>query len=291
MTKRTECLQTELEVLDWVKNGMTIAIGEPHPMALIRQIIRRGVRDLTIICSGLGLDHLIAAGCVTKTISYYAGGGAGVPVVPSFRGAAERSEIEVWECEEGILTTGLEAAAKGLPFLPWRGGVGTSLTDVNTDLKLFKDPIEGETLIAVPAIKPDITILHAAQSDAYGYIQHHGGPGWLDLFLARAADKVVVQVEKVVSNDEIRANPWATTIEAADAVVYAPWGAHPFYSRGYYLQDVPYVRDYLAHAEKARTGEPSGLQSYLDKYCVIPKTHVGYLETIGTERLLSLREF
>ena len=166
MTKRTECLQTELEVLDWVKNGMTIAIGEPHPMALIRQIIRRGVRDLTIICSGLGLDHLIAAGCVTKTISYYAGGGAGVPVVPSFRGAAERSEIEVWECEEGILTTGLEAAAKGLPFLPWRGGVGTSLTDVNTDLKLFKDPIEGETLIAVPAIKPDITILHAAQSEA-----------------------------------------------------------------------------------------------------------------------------
>ena len=87
---------------------------------------------------------LIAAGCVKKVVSYYAGGGFGVPVAPAFRHAAERGEIEIWECEEGILTAGLQAAAQLLPFLPWRGGVGTSLPEVNPDLKVFTDPINGE---------------------------------------------------------------------------------------------------------------------------------------------------
>jgi glutaconate CoA-transferase subunit A len=216
---------------------MTIAVGEPAPMALVRHIVRRRVRNLTVIASGLALDHLIAGGCVRKVISYYAGGGYGIPVAPCFRRAAERGEVEVWECEEGLLTSGLEAAGKGLPYLPWRGGVGTSLPDVNSDLKRIIDPISGEPLIAVPAIKPHITLLHAACSDVYGNVQHCAGPGWLDLFLQRAAEQTVVQVEKIIPNEEVRANPWATTVARADVVVRMPYGAHPYYSRGYYVQD------------------------------------------------------
>ena len=151
-------------------------------MALLRQIIRRGVKNLTVVDSGVTLDLLIAAGCVRKVVSYYAGGGFGVPVAPAFRRAVERGEIEVWECEEGILTTGLQAAAQALPFLPWRGGVGTSLPDVNKELKVIQDPIRGETLIAVPPIKPDVALLHAATADAYGNVQHCGGPGCLICF-------------------------------------------------------------------------------------------------------------
>lgn len=123
------------------------------------------------------------------------------------------------ECEEGILAAGLRAAAQGLPFLPWRGGVGTSLPDVNPDLKVIQDPIKGETLLAVPAIEVDVAILHAAASDAYGNVQHVGGPGWIDLFLQRAADRTIVQVEKVIANEDVRADPWATTIAGTDAVV------------------------------------------------------------------------
>ena len=140
---RSERLASEHDAAALLANGMTIAIGEPAPMAMVRAIIRRGLRDLTVIASGLHLDMLIAAGCVRKTISYYAGGGFGVPVAPAFRRAAEGGDIVVWECEEGILTSGLEAAAKGLPFLPWRGGVGTSLPDVNPDLKIMRDPVCG----------------------------------------------------------------------------------------------------------------------------------------------------
>lgn len=289
---RQSRLLDEFDAAAGLASGMTIAIGEPTPMALLRHIVRRGLRDLTVIANGLALDVLVAAGCARKTISYYAGGGYGVPVAPSYRRAAERGEIEVWECEEGILTSGLEAAGKGLPYLPWRGGVGTSLPEVNPDLKVIADPIAGETLLAVPAIRPDVTLLHAAQADTYGNVQHHGGPGWLDLFLQRAATTCIVQVERIVSNEAIRANPWATTIGRADAVVRLPWGAHPWYSRGAYVQDVEFLGDYVAIAtQAAASGDRSALAAWLDHWCREPASHVDYLERVGLRRLLSLHEY
>lgn len=281
----------EVAAAGWIENGMTLAVGSPTPMALLRQIIRRGVKDLTVVDVGLSLDMLIAAGCVRKVVSYYAGGGFGVPVAPAFRAAAQRGDIRVWECEEGIVTSSLDAAAQGLPFLPWRGGVGTSLPDVNPDLKVFRDPIGGETLLAVPPTKPDVAILHAAASDAYGNVQHVGGPGWLDLFMQRAADRTIVQVEKVVANEEIRKDPWATTIAGADAVVRVPYGAHPFYSRGYYVQDNAHLKTYLDASTAAAGGDAAALDAYLDRYCREPATHADYLEQIGIRRLLELHEY
>ena len=292
MMTRTERLLDEDSASAWLASGMTVAIGEPTPMALVRHIVRRGLKDLTVIGSGLALDLLIAAGCVRKTISYYAGGGFGVPVAPMFRRAAERGEIEVWECEEGILTSGLEAAGKGLPFLPWRGGVGTSLPAINPDLKLFTDPLNGETLLAVPAIRPDVALLHAAQADVYGNVQHHGGPGWIDLFLQRAATRCIVQVEKIVPNEVIRANPWATTIGRADAVVRLPWGAHPWYSRGGYVQDSALLQEYVSAATAAAERQaPEALRRFLDYYCREPASHVDYLERVSLKRLLTLHEY
>jgi glutaconate CoA-transferase subunit A len=285
--KRQTHLLTELEAVACLEDGMIVAIGEPHPMAFVRHIVRRNLRNLTVLGSGLAVDLLVAAGCVRKVISYYAGGGYGVPVAPAFRRAAEAGEIEVWECEEGILTSGLEAAGKGLPFLPWRGGVGTSLPEVNPDLKVISDPINGETLIAVPAVRPDVTLLHAAESDAYGNVRHCGGPGWIDLFLHRAATRTIVQVEKVISNEEIRANPWATTIGGGVSVVRMPYGAHPFYSRGYYVQDKELVTEYFQTA--AAGGD--GLEHFLQTYCHAPATHADYLEVIGIKRLLELYEY
>ena len=291
MEPRTSHVIDEVEAANRIEDGMTVAIGSPTPMALVRQIIRRGLKDLTVVDVGLSLDMLIAAGCVRKVVSYYAGGGFGVPVAPAFRRAAERGEIEVWECEEGILTSGLQAAAQGLPFLPWRGGVGTSLPEVNPDLKVFSDPIRDETLLAVPPIKPDVALLHAAVSDAYGNVQHIGGPGWIDLFMQRAADHTIVQVEKVVANEEIRKDPWATTIAGADAIVRVPYGAHPFYSRGYYIQDNAHLKGYLDASTAAAKGDLEALQAYFARYCREPATHADYLEQIGIRRLLELHEY
>ena len=291
MEPRTSHVIDEVEAANRIEDGMTVAIGSPTPMALVRQIIRRGLKDLTVVDVGLSLDMLIAAGCVRKVVSYYAGGGFGVPVAPAFRRAAERGEIKVWECEEGILTSGLQAAAQGLPFLPWRGGVGTSLPEVNPDLKVFSDPIRDETLLAVPPIKPDVALLHAAVSDAYGNVQHVGGPGWIDLFMQRAADHTIVQVEKIVANEEIRKDPWATTIAGTEAIVRVPYGAHPFYSRGYYIQDNAHLKGYLDASTAAAKGDPEALQAYFARYCREPATHADYLEQIGIRRLLELHEY
>ncbi len=288
---RRERIVDESAVAEWIESGMTIAIGQPTPMALVRSIIRRGIKDLTIIDAGFSLDLLIAAGCVRKVVSYYAGGGFGNPVTPAFRRAAERGEIEVWECEEGILCAGLQAAAQSLPFLPWRGGIGTSIPEVNRDLKIFHDPINGETLIAVPPIKPNIAILHAAHADAYGNVQHIGGPGWIDLFFYRAADRTIVQVEKIIANEEVRADPWKTTIAAADAIVRAPFGAHPFYSRGYYVQDNEHLREYNESADSAARGDHQAMDAYLAHYCTEPTSLGDYLEKIGIKRLLALHEY
>lgn len=291
-SKRQEHVLDEVEAASWVHSGMTIAIGDPAPMAIIRQLVRRGVTDLTVVGSGLALDLLIAAGCVRKTMAYYVGGGFGGAVAPSFRVAAERGEIEVWECEEGIITTALRAAAMNLPFLPWRGGVGTSLPEVNPDLKIMEDPIKGETLLAVPAVHVDVAILHAAVSDPYGNVQHVGGPGWLDLFQQRAADRTIVQVEKIIANEEVRANPWATTIASIDAVVRAPYGAHPFYSRGYYVQDRAFTKTYVEAATAAALhGDRGPLEDFLRTYCREPETHGDYLERIGVKQLISLYEY
>jgi glutaconate CoA-transferase subunit A len=290
--QRRERVLDEVDAAGWVQDGMTIAVGEPGPMALIRQLIRAGRRNLTVVGSGLPLDLLIAGGCVRKTVAYYVGGGFGGAVAPSFRRAAEQGEIEVWECEEGILAAGLRAAAQGLPFLPWRGGVGTSLPEVNPDLKVIQDPIKGETLLAVPAIPVDVAILHAAHSDAYGNVQHVGGPGWIDLFLYRAADRVIVQVEKIIANEDVRANPWATTIAGADAVVRAPFGAHPFYSRGYHVQDRAATKLYVDAATAAALhGDRAALDAYLDRWCREPATHGDYLERVGIKQLLTLHEY
>jgi len=290
-TERRQRILDEVQAANWIESGMTVAIGQPTPMAIVRQIIRRGLKNLTVVDSGFSLDLLIAAGCVRKVVSYYAGGGFGNPVTPSFRRAAERGEIEVWECEEGILCAGLQAAAQALPFLPWRGGVGTSLPEVNPELKVFKDPISGETLLAVPPIKVDVALLHAAHADAYGNVQHLGGPGWIDLFMHRAADRTIVQVEQIVSNEQIRADPWKTTIAAADAIVRAPFGAHPFYSRGFYIQDNDHLRLYYGAANDAAGGDSLALEAYLERYCRTPATHADYLEQIGIKRLIALGEY
>jgi glutaconate CoA-transferase subunit A len=289
--ERKSVLATEDEAVDWIENGMTIALGEPAPMSMVRHVIRNRITGLTVVGSGIALDYMIAGGCVSKVISYYAGGGFGIPVAPSFRHGAQTGDIEVWECEEGVVTSGLEAAAKGLPFLPWRGGIGTSIPEVNKDLRIMEDPINGETLLAVPAIQVDVALLHASKADVYGNVQHQGGPGWLDLFLRRAAKKTVVQIEKIISNEEVRANPWATTISNADAVIRATYGAHPFYSRGYYVQDKNHLKQYLEAASLAVNGEHTYIEEYFNRYIYGARNHLAYLEEVGVTRLLGLYEY
>jgi glutaconate CoA-transferase subunit A len=296
--RRTPVVTTEREALAGLEDGMTIVIGgfanSGHPMSLVREVIRSGRRDLTIMgaaTSGLEVDMLIAAGCARKVISPYVGGETIVGIGPVFKRAAERGEIEVWEIDEAMYYCALNAAAQRLPFLPWRGLVGTSFPDVNPDLKVFDDPIRGEPLIAVPAIEPDFALIHASAADPYGNVQHVGS-GFGDRAMARAADRTVVSVERVISNEELRRFPERTSIPLVGAVVRAPFGAHPFSSVGHYLEDIPFLQEYVAAATRfAREDDRSDLDAWLTRYVHEPDDHLDYLERIGARRLFGLNEF
>lgn len=296
--ERQSLVLDEVEAGAWIRDGMTVALGgfitSSHPMALIRQIIRNGVRDLTIIgaaSSGLDVDVLIGAGCVRKVISPYVGAETLAPIGPFFRAAAERGEIQVWEIDEAMFYVGLRAAAQLLPFLPWRGLVGTSYPEVNPDLKVFEDPIKGERLIAVPPIAPEVTLIHAAAADAYGNVQHHG-TGFGDRALHLASDRTIVEVERVLPNQEVRKDPLKTSLWEVDAVIRAPYGAHPYSSPGFYVEDCEHIREYAAAAQAyTRLGDRGPFQGYLERYVLEPATHADYLERIGIKRLLSLNEY
>lgn len=294
---RRPVLTTVDEALASVTDGMTVAVGgfisAGHPMALIRGLIRRGVRDLTVVGSasaGLEVDLLVAAGCVRKLICPYVGAEALAPIGPAFKRAAERGEIEVWECDEWMYYAALRAGAQDLPYAPCKGLVGTSYPDVNPDLKLYQSPIGGETLIAVPAIKPDVALLHAYAADPYGNVRH-ADTGFGDRALHNAAARTIVQVETVIPVERTRAEPAATSIPYADAVVRAPFGAHPFASPGSYVEDREHLRAYVAAARAAGKGDGEALSRYLDRYVLTPTDHIDYLEQVGLRRLLSLSEY
>ncbi|HVL58738.1 MAG TPA: CoA-transferase [Burkholderiaceae bacterium] len=285
------------EAADRIRDGMTIAIGgfinAGHPMPIVRELIRRGVRDLTVVgpaSGGLDLDLLVAAGCVRQLVSCYFGAETLAPIAPMIRRASERAEVDIFECDEGMYYAALRAGAQRLPFLPTRAGVGTSYPEVNRQLKVFSDPVRGEPLLAVPAIRPEIALLYVAASDVFGNAQH-AGTGYGDRALYRAADCTIVFAERIVSNEEIRRDPAKTSIPGADAVVRAPYGAHPFASAGCYRIDEDHLREYLSACDAlARDGERAPLEAYLQRYVHEPRDHVEYLEAVGLRRLLALAE-
>ena len=296
-TKRKEVVISETEAASWIKDGMTVAVGgllsSSHPMVIIREMIKNKTKDLTVLAgsAGLELDLLIGAGCVKKVVVSLMTGEVVAAIGPMFRKAAEKGEIEIWEGEESIYAAGLQAAALGIPSMPAKAGVGTSLPEINPDLRRYQDPVSGETLLAVPALKADIAILHAAYSDFYGNVQHLG-TGFADRALYRAAEKVIVQVEKIVSNEEIKRDPRATSIPGADAIVRAPFGAHPGSSPGFYLEDRIHMKEYVKAAGlSAKENNAEHLETYLKKYIYEPATHLDYLDQIGVKRLLSLNEY
>ena len=294
---RRPVVETEAEAAARIRDGMTIAVGgfinTGHPMAIVRQVIRNRVRDLTVVgaaSAGLDVDLLIAAGCAGRVIAPYVGAEGLAPIGPAFQTAAQAGEIEVWELDEAMYYAGLRAAAQGLPFNPWRAGVGTSYPEVNPDLVEFDDPVRGERLLAVPAIEVDVALLHAARSDVFGNVQHNG-TGYGDRAIYAAADLTVVSVERLVSVEEIRRSPAATTVPGADAVVRAPFGAHPFSSDGHYPVDVSALQEYVTAARALRDGDRDPVERYLETYVYEPETHVDYLERVGLKRLLALSEY
>lgn len=295
--RRSHILEIE-DVADWVNDGMTVAIGgfinSGHPMSVVRELIRRGRTNLTVVgaaSAGLEIDMLVAAGVAAKVVTTYVGAEGIAAVGPAFRRAAQHGEIEIFELDEAHYYAGLRASAQRLPFNPWRAGVGTSLPEINPQLKQFRDPVNGELLLAVPAIEIDVCLLHAAYSDVYGNVRHNG-TRYGDVAISAASSRTAVSVEKVIPPEQTRANPLATSIDGVEGVIRAPYGAHPFAAEGFYRPDEENLREYVrAASDWLKSGSRGALDEYLGKYVYGPKDHADYLEVVGFRRILSLFEF
>jgi glutaconate CoA-transferase subunit A len=277
-----------------VKDGDVVGIGgfvtSNKPMALIRALIRAGRRGLTIVASpaSVDVDLLIANGAVQKLICSYVGAEAVSSILPFHSKLADKEYI----CEDidlGSMIYRLKAHILRLPFFPARGPVGTSFPDLNKSLRWVADPFGGPPVIAVPPLKLDVALIHAGQSDKYGNVQHQGVV-FVDRLLAQAADRVVVEVERLVANEEIHRNPLATSLPPGldTTVVVTPYGAHPCACQNYYRMDTIHLEQYVIAAKAQFAGDPTHFLDYCRKYVHDPQSHADYLETVGWDRILRL---
>jgi len=270
----------------FVSDGDTVAIeGFTHLICFAagHEIIRQKKRNLTLcrLTPDLIYDQMIAAGCVRKLVFSWAGN-PGVGPLHALRRAVEQQQPQPLELEEyshfGMAMRFFAGASK-LPFMPLRSYRGSDLPRVNPSIRAVTCPYTGEELNTVPALNPDVTIIHAQRADADGNAQIWGLLG-VQKEAAFAARKVVVVVEELVDESVIRNDPNRTVIPGmiVDAVVVEPYGAHPSFAQGYYDRDNQF---YLAW--NAISQDETKLQAYLDEWVYGLPDRRRYVEKYGDD--------
>ena len=266
-----------------LRNGMTIGIGgwgaRRKPMALVREILRSSLQDLTVVSyGGPDVGMLCAAGKVRKLIFGFVSLDL-IPLDPHFRAARQAGAFEVWELDEGLLQWGLRAAAMRLPFLPTRVGLATDVARFSKHMKTVRSPFDdGEELLAMPALRLDAALLHVTEADRRGNTVILSPDPFFDDLFARAAHETYVTCDRLVATDRIgsperaRYNPFERSL--VTAVAETPYGAHPTASVPGYGIDVDHLGLYSAAAG------PDDWQRYRTRFVDLPD-HSSYLEAVG----------
>ena len=267
-------------IADHVHDGDVVVVeGFTHLIcfAAAHEIIRQRRRDLTLcrLTPDVVYDQMIAAGCASKLVFSWAGN-PGAGSLHAFRRAVESRPptIVIEEYSHFGMVARFSAGAARLPFWPLRDYQGTDLPAANPRIRSVTCPYTGEALATVPALNPDVTIVHAQRADADGNAQVWGLLG-VQKEAAFASKRVIVVVEELVDPSVIRADPNRTIIPGmiVDAVVMEPWGAHPSYAQGYYDRDNAF---YVAWEDISR--DPARLQRYLDEWVYGVSDRAEYLQ-------------
>jgi len=268
-------------VARFVHDGDTIVIeGFTHLIcfAAAHEIIRQRRRDLTVcrLTPDLIYDQLIGAGCVRKLIFSWAGNPGAGPLY-NFRRAVEQgipNKIELEEYSHYGMVGRLTAGAAHLPFFPLRNYLGSDLPNVNTLIKTVACPFTGEELAAVPALNPDVAIIHAQRVDENGNAQIWGLLG-VQKEAAFASKRTIVVAEEIVLESVIRSDPNRTLIPGliVDAVVCEPFGCHPSYAQGYYDRDNDFYVGWKEISEHV-----DGFNAYLDEWVFGVANRAEYVE-------------
>ena len=251
------------------------------PAALERELIRQGKKDLWVggKFTYVDIGLLEAAKCISKVdVGFFASG-------PSITRAVLEERVRLMEYSNVVITMRLKAAAMGLPFIPVRSFGGTSGFR-HSGAKIVEDPFSGQPTVVVPALNPDVALIHVQQADVYGNARVFG-TGIAHRDCALASRKVVLSAEEIITTEEIRRDPGRTAIPyyAVDAVVEAPFGAYPGECQGYYAPDNEHVLEAFGAVQGI-----NGAQSYLEKYVYSVADNREMLEKrVGAGKLLDLR--
>ena len=263
------------EVVDTLEDGMTIGIGgwgpRRKPMALVRAIYRSGLKDLTLVSwGGADVGLLTRAGKVRKLVYAFVSLDS-APLEPNFQKARQEGTIpEVVELDEGMFNTGLQAAAQRLPFLPMRAGLGSDVLVNNPWIETVQSPYdEGfghEELVAVPALRLDVALVHMNRADQHGNATYLGPDPYFDDLFCMAADRAYVSCEQVVDTAGLS---YDTPVQRlllnrmmVSGVVETPQGAHFTTCTPDYERDEKFQRAYAA----AAGGSEEDWQAFHDRF-------------------------
>ncbi|MFJ9377463.1 CoA transferase subunit A [Streptomyces sp. NPDC101455] len=271
----TDKTMTADEVVSRLASGMTLGIGgwgsRRKPMALVRALLRSDLTDLTVVSyGGPDVGMLAAAGRIRKLVAAFVTLDS-IPLEPHYRAARESGAFELMEVDEGMFMWGLRAAANRLPFLPVRAGVGSDVMRVNPGLRTVTSPYDdGETFVAMPALRLDAALVHVNRADRLGNGQYLGPDPYFDDLFCEAADSAYLSCERIVDTAELtkEAPPQSLLVKRLNVtgVVEAPGGAHftssaPDHGRDEAFQRLYATTPWAEFAERFLAGDEQSYQS------------------------------
>lgn len=264
---------------DYLAYDQNVAVR--GPASLLREIVRQRKKDLWVAAKFTWTDVslLIAGGCVSKVDVGWMEFG------PVLNRAIQKGEVKLIEWTNGALAYRHLAGALGVPFLPMRYMGGTD-TFTESGAKLIEDPYTGQRLCLVPALYPDVALLHVHQSDIYGNARIFGA-GVSPLEIAMSSKKVIISTEEIIDHELIRRQPQSTTIPFyfVDAVVVSPFGSYPGTTPGLYGADLEHWLEFAAAQAQDKTDE------YLEKWVFSVASHEDMLDQrVGAKKLIQLRQ-
>ena len=280
-------------VARFVPRGSSVVMGAALesliPFAAGHEIIRRQVRDLTLIgpISDILFDQLIGAGCVRKVIAAWIGN-VSAGLGHNYRRACEQRiphRLEVIDHSNFTISLALLAGGLGAPYIPTYSLLGTDIPGTNPGFRQSISPFGGEKILLVPSLQPDVAILHVQRSDENGNAHAWGSLG-ISEEAALASQRIIIVAEEVVPHQIIVSDPnrvLAPSFKVC-AVVCEPGGAHPSPVQGYYNRDHEYYHEYH---RATRTVE--GNAEWLGQWVADVKDRSGYLQKLGKDRWQSLQ--
>ncbi|MGH6804163.1 MAG: CoA transferase subunit A [Methyloceanibacter sp.] len=293
MSTRSRPIYTDLDkrktlddLASLVADGAVVAVGgglsSREPMALLRAILRRGLTGLTVVGSahGIDIDLLSAGGALSRSSESYVGFEQDFGMAPNYRRALESGAVKVDDSCCYTLVQQLRAAIQGLPFMPVRSVRGTSFLLLHPEYRQMVCPFTGEELLLVPAIEPDIALIHAQYGDAQGNLLIQGPPVY-DILFAKASRAVLATVEEIVPTERLNElrGVWIPYFYVT-AVSEVPMGAHPTACYPFYAYDRRHTALYY---EAACKGTEVFSAEYLSVFVRGAPNHADYLDRIGGE--------